>query len=155
MINHDNLPSRMGLSLVIAIAPIVEKREYCMRFVVGDEPGIMLRRKLKAVKDIVRLSAIEPPDDMPVDTGKLVYGRSVPGRDEVVAVLILVDGVDVEVVPWTFWVLATPADLSGARGNPALVRIDMIETMSFEKDIPRLNVDFLKCSLLNVPQAIT
>jgi hypothetical protein len=47
----------------------------------------------------IRLLAVEPVDDLAGGTVDLVDGAGVASRDEVVARFVLVDAVDVEVVP--------------------------------------------------------
>ena len=77
------------------------------------------------------------------------------GGNEVVAIGVLVDGVDVEVIPGAAVVFAAPADFGTARRNVTFRGVDVVEASPFEDDLPRVNIDFLECALLDVAQAIT
>lgn len=68
--------------------------------VLGQPASVVLEAKVDTVAEVERrVCACQTPDDGSVSAVDLVHGTSVAGGDEVVASGILVDAVDVEVIP--------------------------------------------------------
>jgi len=72
---------------------------------VSDEPRVVLPVEAEAVQLKVRADAAQSPDDVPVRAGDQVDGIAEPCGQQVVAVGVLVDRVDVAVVVRLYLVL--------------------------------------------------
>src|SRR4051794_16832440 len=91
---------------------------------------------------------------MAVLARNLVNPRCVSCRDEVVAMSVLVDRINVEVVPRQANVTPISADLCGAGGYVAFGRVDMIKASPLKQDSARFHIHFLERTLLNITEPV-
>src|SRR5271163_4885661 len=91
---------------------------------------------------------------MAVLARNLVNARRVSCRDKVVTMSVLVDRINVEVVPRQANVTPIPADLCCTWGHVAFGRVDMIKTFPLKQDFARLHVHFLERALLDIAESV-
>lgn len=80
------------------------------------------------------------PDDLPIGPIDLVNCTCITSRDEIVPISILVNAVDVEVVPGIGTVVAGPS-LARIDGKYGLVRLDVVETGPLKEESARSDVE--------------
>ena len=103
-----------------AVGAIVVQTDDLDVALLSEPAGMVLEAELGPLGHVkVGAVAVEPPDDGAVGAVDLVDGAGVAGGDEVVAVGILVDAVDVEVVPRVGGVVSG-ACLAGVDGEDGL-----------------------------------
>lgn len=144
VVDGEDYPGRLRAGPVVVVAGVVEEGEQGMSCVLGDPTSMMLVRKGKVRLFERRTVPPELPDDVPVLAGHLVHRAHVSGREEVVSISILVDRVEVEVVPGRLLGQTIPGSVGRAGQGPSGGRIDMIERTPFEDQSSSLDVDFLE-----------
>lgn len=103
---------------------------------------VVLEGELDALSELeVGGLAAELPEDFAGAAVDLVGGVGVAGGDEVVALVVLVDAVDVEVVPGVGGVVAA-AGLTGVEREEGFRGVDVLETAPFEENFTGLDVEF-------------
>ena len=86
-----------------------------------EESGMMLETELHTiVQREVTIFPIKPPDDTAVCAVDFVNATGIPSRDHVVTISILVDAVDVEVIP-SVGAVTSRTSLAGVDGEYAFV----------------------------------
>lgn len=118
VVDGDVLATRVGVDFDVSVLAgrlgavdgvVEEGNEVDGAVAAGQVACVVLEAKLDARTELeAGLVAAQAPDDIPVGGVDLEDGGRVPGRQEVVAVIALGDGVDVEVVPGGGAVVARP-----------------------------------------------
>lgn len=96
-------------SVLGAVRRVIVERDNLFGTVIGfrDVPRVMLEAELHVVAELeVGFCAAEAPDDFAGGAVDFVHGAGVARGDEVVALAVFVNGVDVEVVPGVGGVVA-------------------------------------------------
>lgn len=118
-----------------------------MRLVLRDPPCVVLLREAEVDVPERRVGTMQAPNDMPVLTRNLVNATRVSRGYQVVAVRILVDGVDVEVIPRG--VRAQPIARSVRRGRKRITdsRMNVVQRPPLEQYFTGFNLHFLEDTL--------
>jgi hypothetical protein len=92
---------------------------------------------------------IELPDHSPGHARNLVDSTHVSSRDQIVAVGILVDRVDVEEVPRCISCQPVSASIGAVNASVREAWSDMIQSAPLEKQFSGLNIDFLEQTIMD------
>jgi hypothetical protein len=98
---------------------------------------------------------IELPDHSPGHARNLVDSTHVSSRDQIVAVGILVDRVDVEEVPRCISCQPVSASIGAVNASVREAWSDMIQSAPLEKQFSGLNIDFLEQTIMDPTKART
>jgi hypothetical protein len=110
----------MSAAIFSSVRGVIIQRDDFLATFLRDEAGVVLEAELDVVAELkVGLCATETPDDLAGCTVDLVYGAGVAGGNKVVTLGVLVNRVDVEVVPGVRRVVAG-AGLAGVDGKDGL-----------------------------------
>ena len=94
---------------------------------------------------------MQSPDDGAILSGNLIDGARVPRGDEVVAIFVLIDRVDMEIVPWLVRVQSGAGGIGVRRPCITHGRVDMIERAPLKQHSTRLDINFLENTLHHPP----
>lgn len=131
----------LGAAIVLgAMRAVVIQADDLDAIFLAEPARVVLEAELGAVGHFeVAAVAVEAPDDATVGAVDLVHGAGVAGRDEVVALGIFVDAVDVEVVPRIRRVVAR-AGLTWVDGQDGFVWGDVVEAGPLKQKLAGRNV---------------
>jgi len=91
-----------------------------------QEARMMLKAELYAFPELeVAASAVQPPDDFAICTVDLMNTASIPSGNHVIAIGILVNTIDMKIVPGVRTIVARPC-LTWVDGKDTFGRGDMV-----------------------------